>query len=317
MATGVATVVFLFMSKLLDCWSPINGDSNATETQVIMKNHVVATIAAAIALAAGGPASASTATATLSSFQIRLIDLNTSDDITPSVVFQDFQGGTFVAAESGTSADHLTDIHAGGSCFGEASSTAAQGVAASFAALSGDAFGGSADVSGFASASLPGTYSASTVWLGDGNNYVSFTLSADTRMVISGDASASVTNTFDDPSANAFASVFLKLTDYTGVDNASYGSAEAEQYGATGTPASPITDARHIEISFENLDSASADGIFFGSVDASASDLSPMASVPEPSGIALALAGLGMLGLVRHRRHLAVGAQARSRHALA
>ncbi|MEP6789938.1 MAG: PEP-CTERM sorting domain-containing protein [Ramlibacter sp.] len=264
-----------------------------------MKHHVVAAIAAAALVAVASPALASTADATLSNFQIHLVDLNTSDGIAPSVVFQNFQGGSFVAAESGTSTNHFTDVHAGGIPFGDAASTSVLGTASGEASLSGDPFGAGGTVRASATASQLGTFGASTVWLGDGNNYVSFTLSADTRLVISGDASVSVMSTIDDPSADAWASVFLKLTDYTGVDNASTGGAVAEQFSTFGGTPFPTTDARHVEISFDNLDTRSADGIFFGSVDASTSSLS---TVPEPAGLAMfGLAALGLVGLRRRQ----------------
>lgn len=268
-----------------------------------MKHHVAATIAAAASLAVAGPAFASTADATLSNFQITLVDLDTSDGIAPSVVFENFQGGPFVAAESGTTANHFTDVHAGGSPFGDAASTSSQDAATGLAVLAGDAFGAGASVTASASATQLGTYGASTVWLGDGNSYVSFTLSAETRLVITGDASASVMSTINDPSADAWASVFLKLTDYTGLDNVSVGGAEAEQFSTNGAAPFMTTDAHHVEISFDNLDTSSAGGIFFGSVDASTSSLS---AVPEPSGLMLALAGLGLLAWKgRTRRRVA------------
>ena len=264
-----------------------------------MKQHLVATVVAVASIAGNGSAIASTAQGSLANFQIQLVDLNASDGIAPSVQFENFQGGTFVAAESGTTAHHLTDLHAGGSPFGDATSNSMQGAASGFAALSGSAFGAGADATARATASQPGTYGASSVWLGDGNNYVSFTLSAETRLVISGDASATVMSTLADPSADAWASVFLKLTDFTGVDHASSGGAEAEQFSTEGGQPFPITDARHVEISFENLDASSANGIFFGSVDAATSSVS---AVPEPSGMALfATAALGLLALRRKR----------------
>ena len=265
-----------------------------------MKHHVVATIAAATLLATANAALASTADANLSNFQIRLVDLNTADGIAPSVVFENFQGGSFVAAESGSSTNRLTDIHVGGVPFGDAASASSLYAASGSASLAGDPFGAGGTVTASSTASRLGTFGASTVWLGDGNNYVSFTLSADTRLVISGDASVSVMSTFDDPSADAWASVFLRLTDYTGVDNASTGGAVAEQFSTLGARPFPITDARHVEISFDNLDTSSVNGIFFGSVDASTSSIS---TVPEPTGLALfGIAALAFMGLARRQR---------------
>jgi hypothetical protein len=266
-----------------------------------MRHHVLAPLTVAILLACSTGAIASTADASLSSFHIQLIDLDAADGIAPSITFQSLQGGTFVAAESGTPAHFVTDAHAAGTAFGDAASTSTQGLASAFASLSGDPFGAGAAASATASSSLSGAYGASTVQLGDGGIYASFTLSPETRLVISGDASASAMSTIDDPFADTWASVFLKLTDFTGQDHTSYGAAVAEQFSTLGAPPVAATDARHIEVSFDNLDAASADGIFFGSIDASASDVRP-AAVPEPAGSTLALGGLGVLGLLGWKR---------------
>ena len=269
-----------------------------------MKHHALAPLAAAILIACCSGASASTAEASLSGLHIQLIDLDATDGIAPSITFQSLQGGSFIAAESGTPANFLTDVHAGGAPFGSASSTSMQGLASAFAALSGDAYGTGAAASASASSSLFGAYGASTVQLGDGGIYSAFTLSPETRLVISGNASASVMSTIDDAHADTWASVFLKLTDFTGVDHQSYGAAEAEQFSTFGATPFTTTDARHIEVSFDNFATSAADGIFFGSVDAAASDLAP-SSVPEPAGATLALAGLAVLGLRGRKRHAA------------
>jgi hypothetical protein len=66
------------------------------------------------------------------------------------------------------------------------------------------------------------------------------------------------------------------------------------------TPVSTI-DVHCIEMSFENVTSASADGVFSGATDACSADLSP---VPEPGGLALMLSGLAMLAWQGRRRVL-------------
>jgi len=263
-----------------------------------MKTRVIAA-ATAVALAAAQSALASTATAELSNLQIRLIDLDTGDGIAPSIVFANDQGGPFVAAESGTSWQHATDIHSGGAPFGSASSSVARGTDEASARLSGDPFAAAADVSVSAVSGEPGHYSASTVWLGDGGMYVTFALSPETRVVISGDADVSAMSTLDDPHAETWASVLFRLADYTGIGDVSADGVQVEQFGTGGAGPLPVSDARHLEISFENDSTSSAGGIFFGSVDASASSLDP---VPEPAS--LALFGVGVLSLLGMRRRL-------------
>jgi hypothetical protein len=266
-----------------------------------MKHRIAAPVIAALALAACTHAMASTAEATLSGLKVQLVDLDPTDGITPSIVFQDAQGGTFVAAESGTPAHFVTDLNPGGTVFGQGASVSAQGSASSFASLAGDVFGQGADVKVSASASAFGTYGAGTVQLGDGGMYVTFTLSPETRLVISGDAAASVMSTVNDPDADAWASVFLKLTDFTGVDNASQGGAEAEQFSTGGGRPFATTDARHVEIFFDNSSTSLADGIFFGSVDASTSDISTSAVPEAPAAALFTVAGLGFLAFGRRR----------------
>jgi hypothetical protein len=270
-----------------------------------MKSQFVVQAVAAALVLWGTSAGASTAQATLSNFHIDLIDLDPGDGIAPSVVFQNYQGGTFVAAEAGSTDAHgqqtqTTDIESGAHPFGNAAAFSSQGSAMAFAAIAGNPLEGGANVSTFTSSSQVGAFGGSTVMLGDGGNYVSFTLSADTRLVISGDASASVMSTADDLASDVFASVFLQLTDFTGQGQISYGSASAEQGSTNGASPFTLNDDRHLEVSFENLGSDSADGIFFGSVDTSVSDPAPP-PVPEPTGSVLMAAALGLLGLIGRR----------------
>ncbi len=259
----------------------------------------MAAIVAALLSAVATPALASTAEAGLADFQIRLVDLDPADGILPSVVFQELEGGAFVAAETGTPPGVVTDALFAGLVFGPAVATSAQGTAAAYAALSGDAFGAGASATASASAKRAGDSGASTVQLGDGGIVVPFTLSAHTRLVITADASASAMSTFDDLHADTWASVFLKLTDGTGQGDAVSDGVSAEQASTLGAPPSATTDAHRIEISFENLAAGAADGLFFGSIDAYSADPAP---VPEPAGFATALAALGALAWRLRRR---------------
>ena len=254
-----------------------------------MNRHVIAAIASLLA----APALASTAVAELSDFQVQLIDLDAGDSIAPSVRFQDVAGGSFIAAESGMPANAFTDAHFGGVAFAPASATSDRDGAAANASLSGDVYGVGASVSAVASAILPGRYGAGTVQLGDGSTVLPFTLSAQTRLVITADASASAMSTFDDAHADTWASVFLKLTDATGVNDVDADGVYAEQTGTLGLPPFATTDQHRIEISFDNLTAFDADGLFFGSVDAYSADITP--AVPEPGAPALMLAALGVL----------------------
>lgn len=270
-----------------------------------MQARTLATIAAAIASLAAMPAVASTATATLTDFHIELVDLDPNDGIAPSLTFQDVLGGSFIAAESGAPGHVLTDTHQGGAPFGAATSSSTHGAASALSSFTGDprAPGAGGSASATASTGLAGLYGASTVQLGDGAIYAPFTLSADTRLVITADASASALSTFTDPHADTWASVFLKLTDATGTGSVSTDTAIAEQFAMTGGTPSATTDTRQITISFENLSGADLGGIFYGSIDAYAADLSPSA-VPEPGGLPLLAAGLGVLAWrLRRRAH--------------
>jgi hypothetical protein len=266
-----------------------------------MQAKALATIAAAVASLAAMPAVASTATATLTDFHIQLVDLDPNDGIAPSLTFQNVLGGSFIAAESGAPGHVLTDTHQGGAPFGAGMSSSTRGAASALSSFTGDprAPGAGGSASATASTGLQGLYGASTVQLGDGAIYSPFTLSADTRLVITADASASALSTFTDPHADTWASVFLKLTDATGTGSVSTDTASAEQFAMTGGLAT--TDTRQITISFDNLTAADLGGIFYGSIDAYAADLSPSA-VPEPGGLPLLAAGLGVLAWRLRRR---------------
>ena len=266
-----------------------------------MQGQALAKIAAAAVVSlAAMPAVASTATASMSDFHIELVDLDPNDGIAPSLTFQNVQGGPFIAAESGAPGNVLTDAHQGGLPFGAGSSSSARGGASALSSFMGDprAPGAGGTASASAQTGTRGLYGASTVQLGDGAIYAPFTLSADTRLVITADASASALSTFDDPHADTWASVFLKLTDATGAAGVSTDSASAEQFAMTGAP---TVDRRQFSLSFENLTSADLGGIFYGSIDAYAADLSP-AAVPEPGGLPLLAAGVGLLAWRLRRR---------------
>jgi hypothetical protein len=268
-----------------------------------MQAQALAAIAAAVVSLGAVPASASTATASMSDFHVELVDLDPNDGIAPSLTFQNVQGGPFIAAESGAPGNVLTDAHQGGLPFGAGSSASTRGAASALASFTGDprapGAGGTATAS--ASTGAKGLYGAGTVQLGDGALYVPFTLSADTRLVITADASVSALSTFADPHADTWASVFLKLTDATGGGSVSTDSASAEQFAMIGGTPSASTDSRHITISFENLTGSDLGGIFFGSIDAYAADLPP-AAVPEPGGLPLLAAGVGLLAWRLRRR---------------
>lgn len=264
-----------------------------------MQGQALATIAAAIVSLAALPAAASTATASMTDFRVQLVDLDPDDGVTPSLTFQDLQGGSFLAAESGAPGNVFTDTHQGGAPLGAGSSSSARGAASALASFTGDPRGQGASATASASTSARGFYGASTVQLGDGAIYAPFTLSADTRLVVTADASASALSTFGDAQADTWASVFLKLTDATGAGSVSTDTASAEQFAMVGGTPSATTDDRHMTLTFENLTGADLDGIFFGSIDAYAADLAP---VPEPGALPLTLAGLGLLAWRLRRR---------------
>lgn len=264
-----------------------------------MQGQARATIAAAIVSLAALPAAASTATASMTDFHVELIDLAPNDGITPKLTFQNLQGGSFIAAESGVPGHVLTDTHQGGAPLGAGSSSSMHGAASALARFTGDPFGEGAAATASASTSARGQYGASTVQLGDGAIYAPFTLSADTRLVITADASASALSTFGDAQADTWASVFLKLTDASGMGSVSTDTASAEQFAMIGGTPSATIDDHAMTITFENLTGGDLGGIFFGSIDAYAADPAP---VPEPGALPLALAGVGLLAWRLRRR---------------
>jgi hypothetical protein len=257
---------------------------------------VGAAIAAALVLASAGAIASGTSDATLSDLRIQLVDLDPGDGIAPTVSFDSAGGGSFVAVENTSKW--------GNGAFANIS-----------AGITGGPVGGTASISGNILSGLKlqtTAYTNSTVENGfeseafqflkmADDSPLPFTLSANTRMVVSGHAVVNAETTLT-KSDILGGEVFLALVDTLEDAFAGKYSGLAILTAAAGLQrANPISDHEHADmsISFTNATDASATGLFSVAVLASADTLVP---VPEPGSGGLMVAGLGLVGLMLRRR---------------
>jgi hypothetical protein len=271
-------------------------------------------IALAAALVAGAPAHAgsSSASATISNLSIQLFDLDPLDGIAPSIAFGSGSTDSFVSASAYQSSPYAYDYHeAWGTAFAPIATSAVAGGTQSQAAIigTGSAAGTTLSASGstvVSASSYPydngqyGAYAYTPYYY-----YGAFTLSANTVVVISGDASVSAAvdptgSAYGYAYATAYASLYISGPAAGGGSGGQSSSDSRQAYLYNYATPGSFADAGKIAVSFVNLTGLETTGYFQGT--ASAYGWAYAAAVPEPSGYALMLAGLAATGFVARRR---------------
>lgn len=273
-----------------------------------MKRNI---ILAATLLALGLPTVGAWATAssemTVSNFRVELFDLDTTDGITPQVAFTLAGSGSvnYAGAYSGDPVVSANNWLYTGLMFGSGTSTASPSALANgLAALDGEAqsaAGATVRTAGYASSDTRLSIGEGAVSFGDDAQLTVFTLSANTRMVISGEVQATATSSggFQE---YADSGLLMALGP---IDQSQPGGTfdEVGVYSASGG-AGIVTNSidQMASVSFENTTAADLDGYFDGYA-ASYAQSGFAVSVPEPTTSAAMLAGLGLLaGALRRRR---------------
>jgi hypothetical protein len=285
-----------------------------------MKLIYCASFLAALLACSSASADASSS-ARASNLRVTLIDLNLDDGITPSITFNtastDHASRTSMerreVPEGGTEV-YLRDEDEGAGMFGPVSSDASEGVSRAFASVSSD--GGLeglalyAEGSGLTSEGVTRTYSGgATVLWNEANGYAAnaFRLSANTRAVFTVDVNltaklslASPTTLFHSAHADAGLTVWDQADgDGHGPQYNGFVARLEDWVWFDGTPASGgagFIQQRTLTAQLDNLTAGWMEGGAALSVSVRGA-IPPPAPVPEPSGIASLVAGIGVLAL--------------------
>jgi hypothetical protein len=204
--------------------------------------------------------------------------------------------------------------------FSEATLSTTPAFAGAQASIQGDPFsktGGSISASSFAygTAGQISTASAHTV-VGDNSGFASFTLGPNTRLDVTAiyDVSAFVGSSSFASFAGAYesAAVTAGLTLLPGVGQSGQGSFDGFGHNVARAGSyvdSPYFDQGELSVSYEGSESSQTYGLFMASVTASTVSNVP---IPEPSNIALMLAGLWVLAWRGRRKASAVSSMTMS-----
>ncbi len=194
--------------------------------------------------------------------------------------------------------------------FSESTLSTTPAYAGARASIQGDPFsqtGGSISASSFAygTAGQLSTASAQTV-VGDDSGYASFTLGPNTRLDVTAiyDVSAFVGGSSFASFAGAYeaASVTAGLTLLPDAGQLGHGSFDGFGHRVAHAGSyvdSPFFDQGELRVSYVGSASRQTHGLFMASVDVSTVSNVP---IPEPSNVALLLAGLSMLALSGRRK---------------
>ena len=252
--------------------------------------RAAATLVGAASLMAASTAYAdNTATAALSNVHIQLIDLDPNDGIAPAVTFLS-PGTTLVAMTQVDGGDWVQTFITGnqGEPLGPLAAQVGS-VSVSSTLLPGNLFAG-AGPTVLASATV-GDLNAG----GWGNGHAiqsQFTLSANTRLVMTADASVNVSGA-EGTAAYAYGQLVLQKLDFSSF---SIVAIQASLDPGSSWPYIPAPAT--LQASFDNGTGVSMDGWISAIASASVTT-----AVPEPGSYALMLLGLGLLGhRVRRKR---------------
>lgn len=283
------------------------------EAMVTRSRKVFTVVAAWASLYWAGQATATTsAVATISNMQIQLIDLDPNDGIAPSITYC---GGAICGSSSfgGVYRGRASDVdkeqlNYSKTLFGNSAASVTSGPASAQASVFSGPNGLSLTVSGTAIGSgfAAGAFAV--------DNFSSFTLSNNTLLTITADASYSAALDGGRDTVYEEATVYFDFRLY-GPDSDGIGCCQnSEAGGFTGIYAelfydeegnpqyvgSSMSGSGRMEISFGNVSGGDLGGSLWAGVRVTG--VSNALPVPEPSTNVLLVAGLGVVGFLTRRR---------------
>ncbi|WP_227470374.1 PEP-CTERM sorting domain-containing protein [Massilia sp. YMA4] len=245
-----------------------------------------AALSLALAALSSGAVQAASSVATLSDYGFRLVDLNPYDGIAPSITFTSAEAHSYagvapIAGEGLTQTDYASsawygDVSAQSSARGaKASSSVIDGKFTSRGAVEGE-----------------GQFYANTQW---GAN---FTLSAHTKLIFTGTASASYAG-FGADYPNDYGSAYLSVTLLDNQATGPYNQVVHYSGGAYSYVPVPV-DTMNERVRLEFFNNGDTD--LYGRFNVDVGAAGTIAPVPEPATYAMLVAGLLLTTAVARRR---------------
>jgi hypothetical protein len=258
-----------------------------------LRQSIVAAVTFTALALAGHPALAARSSVSINHLQVRLIDLDLTDGITPAISFSDGTTAlTYYRNEATNYHEGSTLLHLLGAALGPVEdgdtygSVSAQSYGGDF--LSAQGWSGSVSVSNLGG---PTEAESSAIMVAN------FTLTPHTMLLVTGEVPAP--QLFAQDSDTTMAEAMLALG-----DNDPANLSSSRFYASIDYGFQTHTGAGHLQSTYNNASSTMAQGTFAMRLTARARDNFSVTDVPEPASVTLLTAGLAALGAWtrRHRR---------------
>lgn len=278
-------------------------------TSSVKRNAPVAALACAVLAFSTNAFGAASSSATLTNFRITLSDMDLNDGITPGITFGSgvlsYASAQVLQYAAPSASDNKGRFGAGP--FAPASASASLARAQATANVSGDGTwtGLASSAQGSAIGGPAGETSDYSAYGNAPNNYVSFTMTANTAVTFTAYATATASVTVG---SGERASAYADLAVYSDYPIDLDTMTQSAYF--LGAPASSQTKTGDIFVTLQNPGQTELVGYLLSGTGASGSSIAP---IPEPTSLALMLAGVGVIGAAARRRIAREAASAASR----